>query len=186
MRLNGYELLLSAVWLGHAALAPDLCLAQESAIAQNHVVVDDRLHTSGQPAAAVLEGLAKRGFDTVINLAPPTVQGAVAEERALLEASGVDYVNIPVDFRDPTYENFERFSEALRDSRDGQVLVHCQVNARGSAFTFLYRVVHEGVAPAEAYELVEKVWTPNEQWAQFVEDVLARHDIDFEVLSRPR
>lgn len=181
MPSNINALLLSTAFLGAAALAPHFCLAQESALAQNHVVVDDRLHTSGQPAAAVLETLAKRGFDTVINLAPPTVQGAVAEERALLEAAGVGYVNIPVDFRNPTYENFERFSEALGAARGGQVLVHCQVNARGSAFTFLYRVVHEGVAPAEAYELVTKVWTPNEQWTQFVEGVLARHDVDFEI-----
>lgn len=172
-----------AVWclVGYAALDPCAAFAQDDAIAMNHVVVDARLHTSGQPQATVLETLADRGFATVINLAPPTVQGAVAQEGALLEASGVDYVNIPVDFRNPTYEDFERFSEALGAARDDQVLVHCQINARGSTFTFLYRVVHEGVPPAEAFELVRRVWTPNELWTAFAHDVLARNGIDFDL-----
>ena len=160
--------------------------AQDDALAVNHVIVEPRLHTSGQPPAAVLETLAERGFDTVINLAPPTVQGAVAEERALLEATGVEYVNIPVDFRNPTYEDFERFSAVLDAARDGQVLVHCQINARGSTFTFLYRVVHEAVPPAEAFELVQRVWTPTEPWAAFAHDVLERNGIRFEVPSRPQ
>jgi uncharacterized protein (TIGR01244 family) len=168
--------------LACVTFAPNAAFAQDSTLAVNHVVIDDRLHTSGQPAAPVLETLAAHAFDTVINLAPPTVQGAIAEERALLEASGVEYVNIPVDFRNPTYEDFELFSDALRQARDGKVLVHCQVNARGSTFTFLYRAVHEGVPPAEAFELVKKAWTPSEPWARFAESVLARHGIDYKIL----
>ena len=173
---------LLAAWclLPAAALIPLVPFAQQDkGLAVNHVVVDERLHTSGQPAAAVLETLAARGFDTVVNLAPATVQGAVPEERDLLEGSGVTYVNVPVDFRNPTYADFELFSDSLGQARDGQVLVHCQVNARASMFTFLYRVVHEGVPPAEAYELVKQVWTPVEPWALFGEDVLKRHGIDF-------
>jgi protein tyrosine phosphatase (PTP) superfamily phosphohydrolase (DUF442 family) len=161
------------------AAQPQSAAAEPQPVAINHVVVDARLHTSGQPQTPALETLAERGFDSVINLAPPTVVGAVADERELLESSGIAYVNIPVDFRNPTYADFERFSEALRETRGGQVLVHCQVNARASTFTFLYRVVHEGVAPAEAFELVKQVWTPIEPWADFGERVLERHGIDF-------
>lgn len=168
-----------------ATIPVHAALAQEDPLAVNHVVVDERLHTSGQPQPAALSSLAGRGFDTVINLAPPTVQGAVADERELLESSGVEYVNIPVDFRNPTYEDFETFSAALEGARNGQVLVHCQVNARASTFTFLYRVVHEGVAPADAYELIKRVWTPVEPWARFAEDVLGRHGIAFVLDSRP-
>jgi len=166
------------------ASVPRTATGQDDAIAVNHVIVDDRLHTAGQPPGAVLGELGGR-FDTVINLAPPTVQGAVAEERALLEAAGVEYVNIPVDFRNPTHEDFERFSSALESARDGRVLVHCQINARGSTFTFLYRVVHEGVPPAEAFALVERVWTPTEPWAAYARSVLERHGVAFDVPSRP-
>lgn len=164
-----------------ASLPAATPFAQDDALAINHIVVDERLHTSGQPQAAALAALAARGFDTVVNLAPPTAQGAVAEERELLESSGVEYVNIPVDFRNPTYEDFERFSAALSRARVGQVLVHCQVNARASTFTFLYRVVHEGVAPAAAFELVKQAWTPIDLWAGFARDVLERHGIAFDL-----
>lgn len=163
------------------ALAPIVSFGQQEALALNHVIVDERLHTSGQPEAAVLEKLAAEGFDTVVNLAPSTVPGAVSDEGRLLEASGVSYVNIPVDFRNPTYEDFERFSDALERARAGQVLVHCQVNARASTFTFLYRVVHENAPADEAYALVKQAWTPNEQWVRFAEDVLERHGIELEL-----
>lgn len=169
----------SCGWLVGAALVPLVSFAQPEPLALNHVVIDERLHTSGQPAPPALEALAARGFDLVVNLAPPTAQGAVAEERDLLESSGVAYVNIPVDFRDPTYADFERFSDVLRQARDGNVLVHCQINARASMFTFLYRVVHEGVAPAEAFELVKQVWTPVEHWARFGDAVLEQHGVEF-------
>jgi uncharacterized protein (TIGR01244 family) len=159
--------------------------AQEEQIAINHVIVDQRLHTSGQPAVPQLQTLADRGFDLVVNLAPPTVQGAVAEEREVLEGSGVDYVNIPVDFRNPTVEDFDRFSEVMRQAEDRRILVHCQVNARASTFTFLYRVVHQGVAPQEAFALVEKVWTPVATWAEFGRQVLDRHGIEFTFPSPP-
>lgn len=166
--------------LAFAMVGQRLAIAQEEPIAANHVIVDARLHTSGQPQAAMLAKLGERGFETVINLAPPTVQGAVAEEPTLLETSGVEYVNIPVDFRNPTYDDFMRFSDAVRGAREGQLLVHCQVNARGSMFTFLYRVVHESVPPAEAFDLVKRVWTPNDVWTAFGRDVLARNGIEFD------
>jgi uncharacterized protein (TIGR01244 family) len=164
-----------------ALTAAGVARAQDEPIAVNHVMVDERLHTSGQPSAAMLEKLGDRGFDTVINLAPPTAQGAVAEQRALLEASGVQYVNIGVDFRNPTYADFEQFSAALDAARAGHVLVHCQINARGSTFTFLYRVVHEQAPPAEAFELVRRVWQPNDVWRAFARDVLARNGIAYEL-----
>jgi uncharacterized protein (TIGR01244 family) len=172
---------IAAGWLIAAVAVAGVALAQDDPIAANHVIVDARLHTSGQPSAAMLEQLGDRGFDTVINLAPPTAQGAVAEQRALLEAAGVSYANIPVDFRNPTYADFEQFSAALDAARAGQVLVHCQINARGSTFTFLYRVVHEQAPPAEAFELVRRVWQPNDVWRAFARDVLARNGIAYEL-----
>lgn len=170
------RLLLSAA----AAALSTASFAQQEPIAVNHIVVNDRLHTSGQPQPAQLQTLADRSFDLVVNLAPPTVDSAVESESRLLEESGVSYVNIPVDWRNPTYADFERFSAVMREAEGKHVLVHCQVNARASTFTFLYRVVHEQVPPAEAFELVNAVWTPAEHWAAFGRSVLEQHNIDFE------
>jgi uncharacterized protein (TIGR01244 family) len=145
----------------------------------NYVVATEHLHTAGQPTAAALATLAEQGFELVVNLAPPGNQGAVAEEGKLVAEDGPTYVNIPVSWQQPTYEDFALFSAVMNAARDRKTLVHCQLNMRASAFTFLYRVVHEGVAPEEAMKALRAVWIPRDQWATFTADVLKRHDISF-------
>jgi protein tyrosine phosphatase (PTP) superfamily phosphohydrolase (DUF442 family) len=153
----------------------------DDAIGVNYVAATERLHTAGQPNAATLATLAEQGFELVVNLAPPSSQGAVPEEGKLVAEDGPAYVNIPVSWQQPTYEDFELFSAVMNGARDRKVLVHCQLNMRASAFTFLYRVIHEGVAPEEALEALRTVWIPRDQWATFTADVLERHDVAFEL-----
>jgi protein tyrosine phosphatase (PTP) superfamily phosphohydrolase (DUF442 family) len=148
-------------------------------LAANHVVIGERIHTAGQPSAEALADLSDYGFALVVNLAPPTVRNAVAEEASLVAAAGAEYVNIPVDWERPTAADFDRFSEVMNGARADKVLVHCQLNMRASSFTFLYRVVHEGVAPAVALEALQQVWTPEDQWAEFVNTTLTQHNIDY-------
>jgi len=163
-----------------AAFAPVVSSAEDQPLAVNFVAVNERLHTAGQPNAAALSSLAGRGYAMVINLAPPTAQGAVATEHKLLEDTGVSYLNIPVDWQNPRAEDFELFSAALENSEERQVLVHCQMNMRASMFTFLYRVIHEDVPIDAAYETLKKVWTPQGHWATFGTSVLKAHGIAFE------
>jgi protein tyrosine phosphatase (PTP) superfamily phosphohydrolase (DUF442 family) len=148
-------------------------------IAVNYVAATERLHTAGQPNAAALAALADQGFELVVNLAPPTNQGAVADEGKLVAEDGPTYVNIPVNWQKPTYEDFALFSAVMNGARDRKVLVHCQLNMRASTFTFLYRVIHESVPPEEAAKALTAVWVPRDQWADFTADVLERHNIDF-------
>ena len=159
-----------------------MSIAQNEELAVNHVVINDRLHTSGQPPSEQLSGLADRGFELVVNLAPPTTEGAVSTEGQLVAEDGITYVNIPVDWRNPSYADFELFSAVLNQADDRQVLVHCMVNARASMFTFLYQVVHAQVPVDEAFENVKQVWTPQDQWVTFGKMVLERHNIDSDVL----
>ena len=168
-----YAVLLAAA--GFVAVS----VAQPQTPILNYVVASDRLHTAGQPDSEQLLALPEQGFDLVINLATPTSPNAVAEEAQLVAQGGIDYVNIPVDWRAPTYEDFEFFSGILNQSRHDRVLVHCMLNYRASMFTFLYRTVHEGVAPDEAYEAMAVVWEPADEWAEFGHMILGRHGIDF-------
>jgi protein tyrosine phosphatase (PTP) superfamily phosphohydrolase (DUF442 family) len=151
----------------------------EEPLAINYVGVTPRLDTSGQPSQAALETLPELGIDIVINLAPPTSRDAVATEGKLVSASGITYVNIPVDWQNPTERDFDLFSGIMQSAGDRHVLVHCQANMRASVFTFLYRVVHEHVPPDEAFEAVRKVWIPRDQWATFGERVLEDNGVAF-------
>ena len=164
--------------LSALVLAP-AAMAQTDPLAVNYVVASERLHTAGQPDASQLSTVADRGFDLVINLAPPTSQNAVANEGQLVAETGASYLNIPVNWQNPTYADFKLFSGILNESGDRQVLVHCMLNYRASMFTFLYRVVHEQAAPEEAFEAVAQVWEPEGQWVTFGQMVLDRHGINF-------
>lgn len=57
-----------------------------------------------------------------------------------------------------------------------KTLVHCQVNFRASAFSFLYRVLYLGVASGEAKEDMNSVWVPDATWTGFIFDVLEAND----------
>lgn len=150
-------------------------------IGVNYVAATERLHTSDQPTAETLAGLAEQGFGLVVNLAPPSNPGAVPNEGKLVAEHGPTYVNIPVDWQHPTYEDFALFSAVMDGARDRKVLVHCQLNMRASAFTFLYRVIHEGTPPEAALEAMRTVWLPRDQWAEFTAMVLEKHSVDFKL-----
>ena len=168
-----------------AAGLNSVSLAQEEELPLNYIVASDRLHTSGQPDSEQLSALPDRGFGLVINLAPPTGQNSIPDEGGLVTQGGASYVNIPVDWRAPTYEDFQFFSGILNQSTHEQILVHCMMNYRASMFTFLYRTVHQGVAPEDAYEAVAAVWEPGDQWVEFGRMVLSRHGIDHELPYEP-
>lgn len=161
-----------------------LLFAATSAFAQleapNVVAISPRLFTSGQPSAEALAGLRALGFEAVLYLAPPTVSDAVRDEPAILARQGIEYVNAPIRFDNPTAADFEAVRAALDRWTDRKVLVHCQINLRASTMVFLYRVLALGVAPEQAYEAVAGVWTPQGPWKAFVVTLLAQRGIVFD------
>jgi len=140
------------------------------------------LSSSAQPDAAYLKRAKAIGYDMVINIAPPEYPEAVKDEGAILAAQGVTYVNIPVKWSDPSPEDFRVFTEVLKTAAKKNVLVHCQINLRGSSFTFLYRVLTEGAAIEESRDKVLSVWVPNPTWKKFISGVLggAGKKVDFD------
>lgn len=149
--------------------------------ARNVVAISENLVTAGQPTAESLAGLSKLGFKAVINLAPPTVPDAVANESQIIGDQGMAYVNIPVQWSKPTEEDFQAFAETMKRLQGQKVLVHCQANMRASAMTFLYRVIVAKENPALAYETVLKVWAPKDQWKELINSQLKKANIAFEI-----
>ena len=156
-------------------LAASATLAHAQKMPDNFVQWRPGLASSAQPSAEWLSTVRRRNYDVVVNLAPPQVHGSLKEEGGIVAATGVVYVNIPVDFQRPSAEDFRVFAEVLKASAQRNVLVHCQVNMRGSAFTFLYRVINEGADVEEARKALLSVWVPEGVWRQFITDTLAAH-----------
>lgn len=140
----------------------------------NFLQISDRVATAGQPTEAQLESIKNAGYQTVINLAPPTSKQALPNEPAIVESLGMRYVSIPVDFNQPTIEDFDRFSEAMQEAAGDRIFVHCIANYRVSAFLYLYRRLYENLSDEQATRDLLQAWTPNPTWQAFIQQTLAQ------------
>ena len=118
--------------------------------------------------------MKESGYELVINLAPARERMNKEESFAVVSA-GIAYVQIPVDFQNPALRDLEFFFQVMNANKDRKVYVHCFANMRVSSFIYLYRVIHEGVAPEEADKALKQVWEPNEDWTRFIEKVMKEY-----------
>jgi len=135
----------------------------------NYHRVDDRLVTGGHLLDGGTVALKQQGVQVVIDLRDDSPSGE--EER--FADQGIEWINIPVEWRNPKKADFDRFSEAMREHQDDHVLVQCAANYRASAMTYLYRVVVEKVPEGEAAVDLYAVWDPNDNdtWREYVNDI---------------
>ncbi len=141
----------------------------------NFRALDGRLGTSGQPTQEQFRLIREAGFDAVINLALPTSDNAIRDEGAVVSGLGMPYVHIPVDFKAPASQDFQTFCQVMKAFDRRPVFVHCAANMRVSAFMFLYRVLHQGIAIAEAERDLHAIWQPDMVWSQFIQEQLKNH-----------
>lgn len=137
--------------------------------------ITERLTTSGIVRPDGLKALRAQGYEVVVNLLPDTSEYAISNERDAVESQGIEYIYIPVDFKQPTFSDFLKFSEALDRVHEKKVHVHCAANYRVSAFCSLY-LVSRGLWGAEqAMKFIRITWQPTEHpgWSDFIAGVLA-------------
>ena len=90
----------------------------------------------------------------------------------LIRGTGARYIQLPVDWFQPTAEDYNHFVGAVTANNERNVLVHCQMNFRASAFSFLYRVIEGDEDFEKAKEDMLSVWTPDNTWTTFINEVL--------------
>ena len=130
--------------------------------------VNDKITLSGQPSEEQLGEIRDLGVTHVINLGPHHNKGALDDEPGLVAALGMEYVYIPVEFENPTDDDFALFCDALERLADTQIHVHCIYNARVSAFFYRYSKMGRGLPEADALALMESIWRPGKDWAAFL------------------
>lgn len=143
----------------------------------NYRQYSDTFSSAGQPTREQLPLIRDAGYDRVIYIAFSTVGPAIPDEDQLVKALGMDYLHIAVDFNNPTVRDFNAFADAMRRESEAKTFLHCQVNARATAFSFLYRVIYEDIAVSVAKQDMNSVWQPNAVWRDFIFSVLAEHGI---------
>lgn len=168
----------AASWLAAFSLTllvANISVSQDmSAIEEinNYRQYSDMFASAGQPKREQFESIKENGFDRVIYIAFSSGNNAIADEDQIVKSLGMDYLHIPVDFANPTVRDFNAFADAMRREPDSKTLLHCQVNARATAFSFLYRVIYDGVSVEDAKRDMNTVWQPNDVWRDFIFAVL--------------
>jgi protein tyrosine phosphatase (PTP) superfamily phosphohydrolase (DUF442 family) len=156
---------------GLAASSQDPVLPEGIRAIYNVRPLGDDLLTGGQPTPEQLAAAARAGYEVVINLATPDSPRALADEAALVTRLGMRYVALPVAWEAPAIDDFERFCSLMACHTGKRLFVHCAANMRVSAFCYLYRVLHQGMAPAHAARDLAAIWEPNPTWRAFMEHV---------------
>ncbi len=130
--------------------------------------LDDRITTSGQPTEPQLADIHALGVRHIINLGLHSHEKALSDEAASVSRLGMTYIHIPVDFQNPTDEDFAKFCAEMARLKEVPVHVHCIANYRVSAFFYRYRRDVLGIDEAQARADMEQIWQPEGVWATFV------------------
>ena len=93
------------------------------------------LATSGQPSEDQLAAIAAAGYEVLINLAlHDDPRYSLKDEASSVQALGIEYIHIPVQFGAPTAHDLALFFDAMDRSRGHRIWVHCAANMRVTAF----------------------------------------------------
>lgn len=143
----------------------------------NYRLINERIITAGQPTEEQLHAAAAEGFHAVINLAPIYPNHPVPHEAEVCQTLGLNYHHIPVDWNNPTTEDYARFAAALDSLPEQKLLIHCAANYRVTAFFSAYARHKMGWTQAQAEELINSIWsqdpryTLNEVWLDFLQAI---------------
>ena len=126
----------------------------------NYLPINGQLSTSGQPIEEPFASIIAAGFDVVINLAPHDTENSLRDEAAVVNQLAMNYIHIPVNFSKPSERKLELFIDAMAQSKNKKIWLHCATNMRVSAFLFRYRrdILKEDATTAKLE--LDKIWQP--------------------------
>ncbi len=133
--------------------------------------------SAGQPSREQFAAIAENGFERIVYIAFTNNPNALVDADQVVKGLGMEYMQVPVSFDKPLPDDFYAFADSMLRNTGKKTLLHCQVNARATAFSFLYRVIYDDIAVSEAKADMNTVWQPNEVWRDFIFTVLAENGI---------
>lgn len=152
--------------------ATSIAWSAELSEIRNYIEYSPTFASAGQPSVEQLNAVKAAGFEKIIYIAFTNGRTAIASEDAIVKELGMDYVHIPVIWDAPTKSDYYAFASTMQQEPGRKTLLHCAANFRASAFSMLYRVLHEGVSVADAKADMNKIWLPNETWKNLIFAVL--------------
>lgn len=149
---------------------------QERAGIVNFTRVDAVVACGGATETAALEGLAKDGFKTVINLRLPTEPGANIEQNAARARElGLNYVSLPLNGQQPDPKVADRFLEVVANKANQPVYIHCGSASRVGGMWLIKRVLLDGWPVDKATEEAKFIGLRSDVLEKFALDYIASH-----------
>ena len=123
---------------------------------RNFLQVTPEFCTGGQPRIEHYARLKADGVKAVLNLRQPTEHRAEEEQQAV-EAAGLKYFNIPVNYQNPSDADVDQFLKITDDPANRPMFIHCTAAIRVGAFWMIRRVLRDGMTIDAALEEARKV-----------------------------
>ncbi|MBG6078012.1 beta-lactamase hydrolase domain-containing protein [Polaromonas sp. CG_9.11] len=121
-----------------------------------------------QPSEDNLRQARHEGIKTVIDFRMPGE--TPTPNAALVERSGLAYVNIPVNKASLSLDQVDELDRAMRD-KDGPFLIHCATGARAALLLVLSQARQNGWSAQRAFEEARAMGFDLEKSPEFAEFV---------------
>ncbi len=149
---------------------------QERAGIVNFSRVDAVVACGGATETSALEGLAKDGFKSVINLrqaSEPNVN--IDQNTARARELGLKYIHIPLNAQQPDPKVIDQFLAAIADKSNQPAYVHCGSASRVGSVWLAKRVLQDGWPVDKATEEAKAIGLRSEALEKFALDYIAAH-----------
>ncbi len=147
---------------------------QERAGIVNFTKVDAVVACGGATETSALDGLAKDGFKSVINLRMASEANANIELNAAQARSlGLKYIHIPFNAAQPEPRVLEEFLAAIGNKANQPAYVHCGSANRVGAVWLVKRVLQDGWTVDKATEEAKLIGLRSEPLEKFALSYIA-------------
>ena len=149
---------------------------QERAGIVNFSKVDAVVACGGATETSALDGLAKDGFKSVINLRLASEANANIDLNAAQAKSlGLNYIHIPFSTQQLDPKVIDQFLAAIADKSNQPAYVHCGSASRVGAVWLVKRVLQDGWTIEKATEEAKLIGLRSEALEKFALDYIASH-----------
>ena len=149
---------------------------QERAGIVNFSKVDAVVASGGATETSALDGLAKDGFKSVINLRLATEANANIDLNAAHAKSlGLNYIHIPFNGAQPDNKVVDQFLAAIANKANQPAYVHCGSASRVGAVWLVKRVIQDGWTIEKATEEAKAIGLRSEPLEKFALAYIAAH-----------
>ena len=142
----------------------------------NFSKVDAVVACGGATETSALDGLAKDGFKSVINLRLASEANANIELNAAHARSlGLNYIHVPFNAAQPEPKVLDQFLAAIANKANQPAYVHCGSANRVGAVWLVKRVVQDGWTIEKATEEAKLIGLRSEPLEKFALAYIAAH-----------